>query len=473
MVYIQLKGGFKLHTYIYKQQLNNLKFTSEELNELLKVKLPNPLEATQVEQVNQNLYKILNNAESSFLIDEKYEISHNTIMESWRRKTEGARSEILNRFLQVENLHILMSNGCSMYAGSKAINTEEKQEHSSLLENFTLETETAFRKEIEDTIKDLVNKRPEQALDALYQIQNMYSNVFKTNNSEAIVNELDTFIHKFKHIFVKNFVLTIDYGKNHLHKAFLKKLSSRNEKLNRVNLFTLNYDLLIEKTAEELNLHVNNGFTGFHYRTFMPSTFHIGTHLNYNDGGKINTKSVNLFKLHGSLSWEFDNTKPPYGISERQLEFNKLKSEHLQEKDIPECIIYPVQSKKSYSLDLPYSEMFRQFIEFVNKPNSCILIMGYSFLDEHVNDILTNALSNPDCNLVIFSYQSKDDKNLAPYLSNLIQRSYEDSRITLFFGNVLGDFESIVRYLIPYPYNHQNERIILDTLELLRTEVHE
>lgn len=226
--------------------------------------------------------------------------------------------------------------------------------------------------------------------------------------------------------------------------------------------------MLIEKTAEEMGIHVNNGFAGFHFRTFMPSTFHLGTHLNYQDGEKVNTKSINLFKLHGSLSWEFDDSKPPYGITEKQQDFALLDCNNRIIADIPECIIYPVQSKKSYSLDLPYSEMFRQFIEFVNKDNSSLIVIGYSFLDEHVNDIITNALSNPNFNLIVFSFLSEESEDLAPYLKNLVKRSKEDSRILIFFGHVLADFEFIVRYLIPYPHNDQTDKVILETLKQLR-----
>lgn len=359
-----------------------------------------------------------------------------------------------------------MSNGCSLYAGSKAINTKEKNEPGLLLEGFEFTEQVNNQSELESVIHNLANKRPEQALDTLYEMLSYYQNVLQDN---TIYLQLELLVEKFKRVFMKNFVLTVDYKKNHLHKTFLKKLVSRGSKIKKVNLFTLNYDLLIEKTAEELGIHVNNGFAGFHYRSFNPSSFHLDTHLQYSDGGKTFTKGINLFKLHGSLSWIFDNDKPPYGISETQYNFNALTEE--DEIAIPDCIIYPVQSKKTYLLDLPYSEMFRQFIEFCNKPNSTLLVMGYSFLDEHVNDTITNALSNPDFNIIIFSYQTKTDQNLSPFLKRLIERSLEDSRITIFFGNILGDFKYITSYLVPYPNVDNTDKVILDTLKRLKSEM--
>ena len=112
--------------------------------------------------------------------------------------------------------------------------------------------------------------------------------------------------------------------------------------------------------------------------------------------------------------------------------------------------------------------MFRQFIEVLNKPNSTLIVMGYSFLDEHVNDIITNALANPDFNLVVFTYQEKSDPNISDYLKILFERSLEDSRISIFSGNILGDFEYINRLLLTYPQPDDPEKILYKTLERLK-----
>lgn len=461
-----------MHQYIYNQLLKDVNFEAEEIFELLGKENRDEVTTEDCIEFNSALSDILSgNLTIPFIENRRLNISEADIEKiklQLKRKTQEIRNNILHKYLQSENLHFLISNGCSLYSGSKAINNEEKSEHSQLLESFKMETEFENKEQIESVIQNLAHKRPEEALDKLYQILSYYQNVIMNQIGTEAVEEIENFIYKFKQTFIKNFVLTVNYDKNHLHKAFFKKIVSRNSKLKKANIFTLNYDLLVEKTAEELGVYVNNGFAGFHYRTFMPSTYHLDTHLNYADGDKVHTKGINLFKLHGSLSWVFDDSKPPYGISEIQQDFKKLSAENQSIDTIPECIIYPVQSKKTYSLDLPYSEMFRQFIEFVNKTNSVLMIMGYSFWDEHVNDIITNALSNPDFNLIVFSFQNKGDQNMAPYLKSLINRSEDDSRITIFFGNILGDFEQIVRYLIPYPHHDTTEQIILETLQKLK-----
>ena len=69
-----------------------------------------------------------------------------------------------------------------------------------------------------------------------------------------------------------------------------------------------------------------------------------------------------------------------------------------------EIMIYPCVSKKSFTLDLPYSELFRQFSQAINQPQSVLVCVGYSFYDEHINDIIKQALSIPSFTLIIANF---------------------------------------------------------------------
>lgn len=442
--------------YFYLQKRTEIRFLKDEISKVLRKEIEN-IDDSYVVDFNKNLLGILRQDDKcSFYTQNKTQIDdyHEDIFNCLRDKTDSIRSNILNNYLLNDNLSFLISNGCSLYAGSKAINKTNDLEYFDKINSFK-----SKYKYLNDAMQDLCNKRPEEVLDRLYEFSSYCENIIKDRGTSRKVNSL---INEVKKEFVQKFVLSVNYNNNDLHKMFLKRLGFRNNKLNTVNIFTLNYDLLIEKSAEELGIIVNNGFSGFHNRVFMPSTFHLGLHINQSSGDRLYTKGINLFKLHGSISWKFDN-KPPYGIIEQQKDYNNLTFE-----DIPDCIIYPVQSKKRYSLDLPYSEMFRQFIEVLNKPNSTLIVMGYSFLDEHVNDIITNALANPDFNLVVFTYQEKSDPNISDYLKILFERSLEDSRISIFSGNILGDFEYINRLLLTYPQPDDPEKILYKTLERLK-----
>lgn len=359
--------------------------------------------------------------------------------------TSIIRNEIISKFFLADNLNFLMSNGCSYYAGSKQINEENKEsECAKILTDFEFEND--IDKTIQKRVNELAKERPELALDKLFEFKMLFES---TLPNYEIAKEINVLIEKFKEAFIKQFVLNINYSQNHLHKSFLKRLLSRDSKLTKPNIFTLNYDLLFEMTAEKLGIFVNNGFTGFHERAFYPSAYQVDYHLKNPDGAKRINKSLNLYKLHGSLSWYEDANKPPYGIGERQI--IPVDGKILFDDIKHDTIIYPVQSKKKHSLDLPYSEMLRQFVEALNKHNSVLVIAGYSFLDEHINDIIANAIANPDFNLLIFSFDEEIQNNKSNFLKQLYSDSKNDTRITIFYGNFFGNFENIINLLMPFP----------------------
>ena len=318
-------------------------------------------------------------------------------------KTGTLRQSLLAKYLASDNLNFLISNGCSICAESKPINrSDSNSAYIKKLLNFSFSNETYSN--LSKRIKVFAQERPEVALDRLFEIKSLIERIYE---DEKAKNEIEILIEEVKKDFLEEYILTIDYSKNKTHKLFLKKkITSRDSKLDKPNFFTLNYDLLLEKSAEQLGLYVNNGFWGFHDRFFMPSTYQVDIHLKNTDGGKRIKNAIRLFKLHGSLSWLSDISKPPYGIAERQLMINLHNK--IEYKDIAsDLIIYPIQSKKKHSLDLPYSELFRHFVEKLNNKDAVLIIIGYSFLDEHVNDIITNSLANPDFNLLVFSLMSQ------------------------------------------------------------------
>jgi len=361
------------------------------------------------------------------------------------KSTAQVRGDIMSKFFLADNLNFLMSNGCSYYAGSKAINKEnEPSTCSTILSIFKFEN--PVDPAVEKRVKELAGERPEAALDKLFELKLLFES---TIPNESLAKEVVNLIETFKESFLKEFVLNIDYTKNALHKSFLKRLLSRESKLCKANIFTLNYDMLFEMTAEKLGILVNNGFTGFHERAFYPSAYQVDYHIKNSEGAKRINKSINLYKVHGSLSWYEDMNKPPYGIGERQVipVGGKIVYDSIKEG----TIIYPIQSKKKHSLDLPYSEMLRQFVEALNRHNSVLIVAGYSFLDEHVNDIIANAIANPDFNILIFCFEDDPQNNKSNFLKQLFIDAKNDPRITFFYGNFFGDFANLVNFMMPFP----------------------
>ncbi|MCO6163961.1 SIR2 family protein [Flavobacterium sp. NRK F7] len=252
------------------------------------------------------------------------------------------------------------------------------------------------------------------------------------------------------------------------HEKFIKALLQRPLNLRRANIFTSNYDLAFEYAFDKLGVHYIDGFAGFHKRLFKPETFEYDIfYPGSTTSGKVQRieKVVRYFKLHGSLSWVNSDARDAnnlYGIEEKSLEI----IESLKEKG--EIIIYPSAVKKSYTLDLPYSELFRQFASTIKQSQSVLITVGYSFGDDHFNDIIYQALSNPTFTLIVVDYQGTQNE----YINNL--KELNDPRIIILEGEFFGDFLTFSDTLMPNFNNVDNNEKVANTLnELFSSKVNQ
>ncbi|MEI9918943.1 MAG: SIR2 family protein [Bacteroidota bacterium] len=242
------------------------------------------------------------------------------------------------------------------------------------------------------------------------------------------------------------------------HEKFLKALLQRPLNLRRANIFTANYDLAFEYAFDRLGVHYIDGFAGFHKRFFKPETFDYDFfYPGSTTSGKVQRieKVVRYFKLHGSLSWVNSENKDAnnlYGIEEKSLQV----IDSLNKKG--EILIYPSAVKKSYTLDLPYSELFRQFASTITQSQSLLISIGYAFADEHLNDIIYQALSNPTFTLIIVDFNGTKNE----YIKNM--KDLNDPRIIILEGEFFGDFLNFADSLIPNFSDTDNNERVANTL---------
>lgn len=248
------------------------------------------------------------------------------------------------------------------------------------------------------------------------------------------------------------------------HEKFIKALLQRPLNLRRANIFTANYDLAFEYAFDKLGIHYIDGFSGFHKRFFKPETFEYDIfYPGSTTSGKVQRieKVVRYFKLHGSLSWvnsESRDANNLYGIEEKPLEL----IDSLKKKG--EIIIYPSAVKKSYTLDLPYSELFRQFASTITQSQSVLITVGYSFGDDHFNDIIYQALSNPTFTLIVVDFQGTRNE----YINNL--KELNDPRVIILEGEFFGDFLTFSDTLMPNFNNVDNNEKVANTLNELLSQ---
>lgn len=242
--------------------------------------------------------------------------------------------------------------------------------------------------------------------------------------------------------------------------SFLLSFSSRSASRERLNIFTTNYDRLIEFGADLAGLHVLDRFVGALEPIFRSSRLSIDMH--YNPPGirgepRYLEGVVRLTKLHGSLDWKFKNgfvrkVGLPFGPSEGHPE--------LTEEAADSVMIYPNSAKDRETSEYPYVELFRDYAAAVCRPNSAVVVYGYGFGDEHINRVLEDMLTIPSTHLVIISFDTADGR-----IESFCKRVGRESQISLLIGSHFGAMDILVENYLPKP---AIDRISIRQTELLK-----
>ena len=167
----------------------------------------------------------------------------------------------------------------------------------------------------------------------------------------------------------------------------------------QATLFSTNYDLFVEAAFDELNTITKlvDGFNrgprltgGFEFSVseFFNSIENNGNIYNY----RVSIPSINMIKLHGSLSWNttegkivFDASSIPSLLTE-WIAINK-KGDITKMVEFSEKLstILPVKDKFKYTvLKQTYYDLFRIYANALDRENTLLMAEGFSFEDEHI-----------------------------------------------------------------------------------------
>lgn len=199
-----------------------------------------------------------------------------------------------------------------------------------------------------------------------------------------------------------------------------------------VEIFTTNYDLLMEEALEDLEIPYFDGFSGSR-RSFFD--------LRAVEDNKIPEHWSRLWKIHGSINWyqeEVKGEKKVYRSSEI-----KNGASHL---------IYPSHLKYEESRKMPYLALIDQLNRFIRKKSSLLILSGYSFNDGHLNDAIINALkSNPTgmvLGLMFNKYRMFVNNNIDLKLEKL---KWSTAQTTLTLRDYEFQFHEFTKYVERYP----------------------
>ncbi|HVI97528.1 MAG TPA: SIR2 family protein [Sphingomonas sp.] len=224
-----------------------------------------------------------------------------------------------------------------------------------------------------------------------------------------------------------------------LYESFYRKLIMRDRSLPRPWVFTTNYDLFNERAMDRLGLPYANGFSGVVERRFNPATFRytLAEQLDLsNRKWSAVDGFVYLCKVHGSISW----TEDDHGL---------FPVRETWPQDAPsKVMIYPTPAKQNSSLGSPYADLFREFQSRIVREQSVLITAGFAFGDEHLNNIIYQALTIPTFRLIIFA-----DPDSLGEIAKL--RALNDPRIWIIGGDGPTDgtrahyFDTVVERFLP------------------------
>ena len=224
-----------------------------------------------------------------------------------------------------------------------------------------------------------------------------------------------------------------------LYERFYKKLVLRDRSLPRPWVFTTNYDHFSELAMDRLGIPYANGFSGVVERRFNPAIFRYALAEQLDVASRKWTAVdafVYLCKLHGSVTW----TEDDHGLF-------PIK-EVWPPESTNQMLIYPTPAKQNSSLGSPYADLFREFQSRIVREQSVLITAGYAFGDEHLNNIIYQALTIPTFRLVIFAAPDTEGE-----IAKL--RALRDPRIWIIGGNGPADgtrahyIDMIVEHFMP------------------------
>jgi hypothetical protein len=155
------------------------------------------------------------------------------------------------------------------------------------------------------------------------------------------------------------------------HEDFVRWIA-RMPRVHPVEIFTTNYDILIETALEAERVAAFDGFVGCN----QPFFCHESLTRPESAPGSAWTR---LWKIHGSINWKLDTVRGRTRV---------IRTEPHNEGEM----ILPSHHKYDESRKQPYSALLERLARVLDRDDAILFVCGYSFSDDHINAIIFDAL---------------------------------------------------------------------------------
>ncbi|QHJ69793.1 SIR2 family protein [Planococcus halotolerans] len=239
------------------------------------------------------------------------------------------------------------------------------------------------------------------------------------------------------------------------------------DKPKRINIFTTNYDTFFElsfdKIAQRNRLtYFNDGSRGFLNKYISSDNYYINaSHSGMSDSFQRNIPTINLLKMHGSVTWikkeenisvslnnevfeevikkadEIDTSKVPFFSEDTIIEnFSTKDKDSYSEDDLKKhiddlisteetkikafkaaynklSVVNPTKVKFNETVfEQHYYQMLRLLSHELERKNSILIVFGFSFADEHILEIVRRSIVNPHLKTYIIGYDEAAKKQI-------------------------------------------------------------
>lgn len=242
-------------------------------------------------------------------------------------------------------------------------------------------------------------------------------------NAKLLDKEICTIIYDI--VAEKEAVADIDNTKK-----FFAWLSLLNRDFSK-EVFTTNYDLIIEKSLEASQIPYFDGFVGSYEPFFWQES--IDQFVTKND---LTQNWIRLWKIHGSLSWFWK--EDPKTKSQKVIRIGKIDNIKDEENEL---VIYPSKEKYDSSKKQPFIAYFDRLKNYLLNGELLFIFTGYSFSDQHINEIIFNCLrQNNRLTALVFFFQDAEVENLHKHTSSYMNLNVFGPTKAIINGN-LGEWE--------------------------------
>lgn len=226
-----------------------------------------------------------------------------------------------------------------------------------------------------------------------------------------------------------------------------------------LEIFTVNYDLLLESALEQVPATYFDGFIGA-----LAAGFHtdLVETSRASDITPVPASFVRLWKLHGSVNWAWTDDRQVTRLG-RPV------------SDDQPAAIYPSDLKYRESRRVPFIVLQDRLRRALYEPETLLLVSGYSFGDDHLNEHIFDAATHrPRSEFIVFCYEEipatlRERANITPNLQAVGPREaiiggrcrpweqrHSDANHVWTDGNfTLSDFAHLAKYLARSTTGHE------------------